>query len=134
MLCLSCNIKKSKTTVKLSENSRDKSRSKRFQRRNMWRQRVYCHRSDKITWLHRYQKRKHYLNLKIVVDTKKIFSSKTNSIVHYYYFTKNWSKHLSIYMTTKIHKRRTLPQQPNITRSIILVQHNMYYYTEYTAN
>jgi hypothetical protein len=31
ILCLSCNIKKSKVTTKLYENSRNKRRSKRFQ-------------------------------------------------------------------------------------------------------
>ena len=41
---LSCNIKKSKTTAKLSEKSWNKRCSKRFQMRHLWRQRLYgCH-------------------------------------------------------------------------------------------
>jgi hypothetical protein len=43
ILCLSCNIKKSKTTAKLSEKSRNKRRSNRFQWSPMWRQCLYCY-------------------------------------------------------------------------------------------
>ena len=43
ILCLSYSTKKSKTITKLSENSWNKRRSKRFQRCNMWRQRLYCY-------------------------------------------------------------------------------------------
>ena len=42
ILCLSCNIKKSKkTTAKLSENNWNKRRSYRFQWCHMWRQRLW---------------------------------------------------------------------------------------------
>jgi hypothetical protein len=44
ILCLSWYIKRSKTTAKLSENSWYKRRSKRFQRRHLWRQPWYCYR------------------------------------------------------------------------------------------
>jgi len=43
-MCIFCNIQSSKTTVKLSENSWNKRRCKRFQRRDLWRQRLYCYR------------------------------------------------------------------------------------------
>jgi len=43
ILCLSCNIKKSKTTAKLSKNSWNKRRSNRFQWHHLWRQRLYCY-------------------------------------------------------------------------------------------
>ena len=44
ILCLSCNVKKSKPTAKLSENSWNKLRSNRFQWCHLWRQRLYWYR------------------------------------------------------------------------------------------
>ena len=44
ILCLSCNIKKSKTTAKLSENTWTQGRSNRYQWRHLWRQHLYCYR------------------------------------------------------------------------------------------
>ena len=41
ILCLSCNIKRSKTTAKFSENSWNKRRSKHFQRCHLWHQCLY---------------------------------------------------------------------------------------------
>ena len=43
ILCLSCNIKKSKTSTTLFENSWSKRRSDRFQWCHLWRQSVYCY-------------------------------------------------------------------------------------------
>jgi hypothetical protein len=43
-VCLSCNIKRSKTSAKLSENNRNMHRSDRIQWCHMWRPRSYCYR------------------------------------------------------------------------------------------
>ena len=42
-ICFSCNIKRYKTTAKLSENTWNKRHSKHFQRRHLWRQHLYCY-------------------------------------------------------------------------------------------
>jgi len=44
ILCLSCNINKSKTTAELSENSWNKRRSICFQWHHLWHQCLYCYR------------------------------------------------------------------------------------------
>ena len=44
ILCLSCNVKKSKTTVTLSENSWNKRRYNCFQWCSLWSQPLYCYR------------------------------------------------------------------------------------------
>jgi len=49
-LYLSCNIKKFKTTAKLSENSWNKRRSNRFHWRHLWRQPLSLCRSTRIMY------------------------------------------------------------------------------------
>jgi hypothetical protein len=91
---MSCNIKRSKTTAKLSENSWNKRRSKRFHRRHLWRQWLYCYPFLSVAQ-HESGTRK-AIFWSVTVYNKKIFISLSKQ------FLRQWKLYINLFSTGSI--------------------------------